>query len=50
MTQLSDFCLRCACEPRSKECEINCTILSECKIQRFNCKLLRYQYNQRINK
>ena len=43
MTQLLDFCLRCGCEPNSKECFMNNTLLSDNGTCR--CKLMRYQRN-----
>ena len=46
MTQITDFCLRCGCDPKSDECCMNNTLLTECKNQRFNCKLQRWKYNQ----
>ena len=45
MTQLQDFCFRCPCNPNDHECQINNTILLPGGI--FQCKLLKYQYNQR---
>lgn len=42
------ICFSCGCDRQSKECEINNTILTECKNQRFNCKVLRYQHNRLI--
>lgn len=45
---LSLICFSCGCEPQSKDCEINNTILTECKTQRFNCKAQRYLHNRAI--
>ena len=44
MTQASDFCFRCPCEPKSKQCLINNTLLDE--NGNYQCKLLRWQANQ----
>lgn len=42
------ICFSCGCDPQSKECEINNTLLTEYKSQRYNCKLLRYMHNREI--
>ena len=40
------ICFKCGCDPQSKECEMNNTLLTDCKNQRFNCKLMRYMHNR----
>ena len=48
MTQNSDFCFRCGCEPKGKECLRNNTLLNDNGT--YRCKLLRYLYNQEMNR
>lgn len=40
------ICQHCPCELDDKQCCINRTLLSENRIQGYQCRVLRYRHNQ----
>ena len=40
------ICMRCEVYGNERECGINSCILTNCKMQGFNCKLQRYYMNK----
>ena len=41
-----DICFRCPAFDNKRECGINMSLLSKQRLQGFECKKQRYEYNQ----